>query len=443
MKNHADERAAVLEIPAQTAFAPLVQAAVETACAAFGLKGAGAMRLTLAVDEVFGYLCANFRRGAAQLRLSSGGWFVRAAFACDADDLDLTALNITAKSGVSADCDPDSLGCLGLLLASRSADRLEVRREGGRLFLILDKEMDFPDQEEAAGTAMTAMTADAPVAVRDDPAGPALMEACAEAQRVYPAHLVQKDMRKPGKFAAMVAARDMNALLAVDGRGHVCGMLCYDGDRPGSRAFYGPYVFSENMRAEVGALLAEAFLAHMAKSEACAVIGRLVTPETPAALFEPLGEIPFLCADGQRVRLSILFRQLCEEKGSVIYAHPRLIPFLQEHYERLDLLRETHPVKNAGSPAALRSVFATAVDRVLSEAVVETMLDGEDRAENLRAHAEALSANGVRNIFFRLDLAEGLLAQTAADLMDQGFTPVLVLPGESASDVVLFEYAGE
>jgi hypothetical protein len=436
----ADERAAVLEIPAQTAFAPLVQAAVETACAAFGLTGAGAMRLTLAVDEVFGYLCANIRRGTAQLRLSPGGWFVRAAFACDACDIDLAALNITAKHCVSAESDPGDLDCLGLLLASRSADRLEVRREGGRLALVLDKEKDYPDPAQDAAAAFAA---EPPFSIRDDPAGPALMEACAKAMAAYPAQLVHKDMRKPGKFAAMVAAGDMNALVAVDGRGRVCGMLCFDGDRPGSRAFYGAYVFCENMREDVGALLAEDFLARMAKSEAGAVIGRLVTPETPAALFEPLGEIPFVHPDGQAARLTILYRQLCEEKGCVIYAHPRLVPFLQENYERLDLLREIHPVEGAGALAAGRSVFATAVDRVLGEAVIETMLDGEDRADNLRAHAEALAASGVRNIFFRLDLAEGVLAQTAADLMDAGFTPVLVLPGESASDVVLFRHGGE
>lgn len=437
MNKDTDERAAVLEIPAQTAFAPLVQKAVETACAAFGLEGAGVMRLTLAVDEVFAYLCANIRNGKVSVRLSPGGWFVQAALACDASDIDLAALNMTAKSGVSAECDPGDLACLGLLLASRSVDRLEIRREGGRLVLALDKERDYP---ALAAPAAAPFTAEPPFSATDGPAGPALAEACALALAAYPERLIHKDMRKPGKFAAMADAGDIEALLAVDVRGHVCGLLCFDRDRPGSRTFYGPYVFCENAREDVGALLAETFLARMAKSEACAVIGRLVTPEAPTALFERLGEIPFSSPGGGQARLTIVYRQLREEKGFVVYAHPRLVPFLQETYERLDLLRETHPAEGAGDRAAGRSVFATAVDRVLSEAVIETMLDGADRAENLRAHAEALAAEGVSNIFFRLDLAEGRLAQTAADLMDAGFSPVLVLPGESTSDVVLFRH---
>lgn len=90
----------VLELPPETAFLPSAAAAAENAAQVFGLDSGGALRLALAVEEFFAYLCRHAgREEPIRLTLSQGGTFTRADFRFRAGEVSLRALNFAASGG--------------------------------------------------------------------------------------------------------------------------------------------------------------------------------------------------------------------------------------------------------------------------------------------------------------------------------------------------------
>jgi hypothetical protein len=68
--------------------------------------------------------------------------------------------------------------------------------------------------------------------------------------------------------------------------------------------------------------------------------------------------------------------------------------------------------------------------------------DGVDAARNLARHVKALKADDLPNIFFEIDLGHAWQAGLTVPLLEQGFTPRLVLPYGGERDVVVFQYKG-
>jgi hypothetical protein len=138
--------------------------------------------------------------------------------------------------------------------------------------------------------------------------------------------------------------------------------------------------------------------------------------------------------------LPVWFRHLREDDGLRVWAHPSCIPFLEEVYENICLIRTIQPVESLKSRTKDRSLFATALNREKKEAVLRPLLDGWDNAENIARHLRVLRNEGFERILFRLDLAEGWQAALGGDLVEQGCKPTLVLPLAGGSDVLLLAY---
>ena len=72
----------ILELQPDVAFLPAAVAAAENAAQVYGLDQTGALKLALAVEEFFTYLCRFAgREEPLRLTLSPGGSFVRVGFA--------------------------------------------------------------------------------------------------------------------------------------------------------------------------------------------------------------------------------------------------------------------------------------------------------------------------------------------------------------------------
>ncbi len=437
-----------LELPPDVAFLPAAAGAAENAAQVFGLEPGGALRLSLAVEEFFTYLCRFAgREEPLRLTLSPGGSFVRVAFRFRAGEVSLRALNFAAT--VSLD---DAQGEeLGLLVASRTTDRCSLESSGSGVFVVTaEVDRDYPELPPVS--APQAIGRPVRLARSDIPPSPGqLQHAAMLAAGRYPARACPASFFRPARFADMVASRQYQALLAEDSAGHPAGLICFRASGPRAVAFSGPYVFDDGsdpaLRSDIARLLVEGFLAQVARTEALCAFSERPTADVPAGWFERLGSLSLRAeAGGEAQTQAALFRHLREDAGGAVWAHADLAHFLEKQYGRLafsrDILR-AEPIPAARQPR--HSLLATALDRRRALAMLRPLLDGQDFAANLAAHVAALSApdmaeGGAPDILLHLDLSEPWQAAQYPALADCGFAPRFILPHAGASDLLVCQH---
>ncbi len=441
----------VLELPSETAFLPSAAAAAENAAQVFGLDRGGALRLALAVEEFFAYLCPHAgREEPIRLTLSDGGTFTRADFRFRAGEVSLRALNFAASVDLDAlDGDSGEVAELGLLVAARTTDRCGLERSGPDVFH-LHAEVDRVYPEAEAISAPQRLSA--PLRLDHAPASGALQHAALLAAGRYPARQRPHSFTRPARFADMVAGGQYQALLALDAGGKPAGLVCWRNSGRRAVVFSGPYVFDPMLAEDTARLLTEGFLGRVARTEALCALSERPTLDLPRGWFEALGSLTLHGptgtdgADGEEkgepVEQPAFFRHLREDAGAAIWAHPDLFPFLRREYDRLAFSRDllaAEPANPARLPA--HSLLATTLDRLRGLAILRPMLDGRDFAVSLAAHVEAIREQGLRDILLHLDLSEPWQGALFPALTACGFTPRLVLPHAGASDMLVCQHA--
>ncbi|MDP3428456.1 MAG: hypothetical protein Q8S17_13910 [Humidesulfovibrio sp.] len=444
----------VLELPSDTAFLPSAAAAAENAAQVFGLDRGGALRLALAVEEFFAYLCRHAgREEPIRLTLSDGGTLTRADFRFRAGEVSLRALNFAASvdlgavgegSGADSGQGSGDDAELGLLVAARTTDRCGLTRSGPDVFHV-SAEVDRAYPEAEAIT--TPQRLSAPLRLEPAPGSGALQHAALLAAGRYPARLRPHSFTRPARFADMVATGQHQALLALDAAARPAGLICWRGSGRHAVVFSGPYVFDPALAEDTARLLTEGFLARVARTEALCAFSERPTADLPRGWFEALGSLTLHgeAADGggetEPVDQPAFFRHLREDAGAAVWAHPDLFPFLRREYDRLAFSRDllaAEPTPPARLPA--HSLLATTLDRQRRLAVLRPLLDGRDFETNLRAHVEAIREQGTTDILLHLDLAEPWAGALYPALAACGFTPRLVLPHAGDSDILVCQH---
>jgi hypothetical protein len=446
MHEHTSQRL-TLELPPDPAFLPTAAAAAENAAQTYGLDAGGALKLSLAVEEFFTYLCSFAgREEPLRVTFSPGGSFVRAAFRFHAGDVSLRALNFAA----SVDLDASGGEELGLLVASRTTDRCGLTASGSGVYVVTaEVDRDYPEVPTIAAPQPVARPLrlsrpDAP------PSSGRLQHAALLAAGRYPARACPRSFFRPARFADMVASGQYQALIAEDAAGHTAGLICHRPSGPRAVAFSGPYVFAGEadpaLRADIARLLVEGFLAQVARTEALCAFSERPTADVPPGWFERLGAMTLRGEEGgQPEKQAALFRHLREDSGGVVWAHEDLAPFLERQYARLafprDILR-AEPAPAARLPR--HSLLATSLDRRRGMAILKPLLDGQDLTANLAAHVSALSAiesaGGRPDILLHLDLSEPWQVAQFPAISGCGFAPRIILPHAGASDLLVCQH---
>jgi len=428
-------------------FLPVAAAAAENAARAFGLESAEALRLGLAVEEYFAYLCRFAgREEPLRLTLSRGGTFVRAGFRFRAGAVSLRALNFAAR----IDIEDEGAGELGLIVASRTTDRSSLELSGADVYqLSAEVDRKYPLGEPIAA----AQRLTPPLRVEDAP-GPGLLQHCALlAAGRYAPRLCPRSFRRPGRFVDMAASGQYRALAVLDAADRPAGLFCWRASGRRGVAFSGPYVFCDPaeaaLAAETARLLTERFLSLVARSEVVCAFSERPTPDLPRGWFERLGTLamPDLAEDGagSLAPQPAYVRHLREDVGGAVWASPDLTDFLRREYDRLAFSRDLLPA--APAPQATlpeHSLLATTLDRVRGLVVLRPLLDGRDFADNLAAHVTALyeAVEGAPlAILLHLDLAQPWQAALSPALAANGFAPRLVLPHGGTSDILVCQHA--
>jgi len=447
-----------LELPPDVAFLPAAVAAAENAARVFGLDQTGALKLSLAVEEFFAYLCRFAgREEPLRLTLCQGGTFTRVSFRFRAGDVSLRALNFAASVNMEAEgdaCGDDAE--LGLLVASRTTDRCSMESSGSGVYLLVaEVDRQYPEAEPLRTAPALTAPITAPGLDQAPPAEGPLRHAALLAAGLYPARACPTSFFRPARFADMVASGQYHALLAYDAANKPAGLLCWRASGPRAVVFSGPYVFDASpgraLAQEAARLLTERFLSTVARTEAVCAFSERPTADVPEGWFESLGSLTLRGGDDEAPGMQeALFRHLREDVGGAVWAHPDLEPFLSRQYNRLAFSRDiltAEPVP--AQRKAAYSLLATSYDRRRGLALLKPLLDGQDFAANLAAHVTALNEQAAESltgdgqgpdILLHLDLSEPWQAAQYPALADCGFKPRLILPHAGASDLLVCQH---
>ncbi|MHC1788679.1 hypothetical protein [Solidesulfovibrio sp.] len=426
-----------LEMPPDAALARVLTTAAEALAQRRGFGRRESLRFQLTVEEFFCYLACIVDPGQPiRIVLTARQHQMEAAFGFTAAALSLGALNLTSVASVDVDGEPSR--DMGLLLAAKIADRFHLSHEGKTDF-ILEAEVDkvYPP----ASVCLTPVALRGPFTAGRSRDSGQLLHAAALAAATYPAWHCPGSFQTPGRFADMAEAGQVASVVACDAAGQVAGLMCWSASGEKGLHFSGPFVFAPGAEAgPVACLLVEAFLAAVAREGRDIVFSQRATADMPPGYFESLGFLDLVRLD-RRCRQDVLFRHLREDAGTAVWCHPGLHDFLRQAYDALAMCRDILPVEPTAGRQGDRSLLSTAMDQKKNLAELKPLLDGGDMADNLAGHVRALTAKGIDNILFYMDLSCTWQAALADDLGCAGFAPRLVLPYAGRSDVVVYQYA--
>ena len=416
----------------------LVTTFSEESAKAFGLGAAEAIKLTLACEEIFSYLChSGGVDETIAVEATKGGYYVQVKFLFKAHEFNPRAFNLTAR--VSPE-DMANLDEMGLLIASRTVDRFYITGSPQQdLELVLIKEKSYPELVDLKVPAIKEMKS---FSIKSpDPESIKLLSRLVVAH--YPNSLYLPVFRFPGKIVDMVSSGEYGAAVALSAEGQIGGGIVWHWMGKKMVESFGPYLFNQldqSAGSELAKGLLDSCLGRIAKTDAIGLIHRYSTSELPPGYFESLGSIDYVQPDGIIKPWPIYYRQINEDLGCPVWAHPDLEDFLRAEYKRLFFAREIHLTRYEGEQKPPYSVFAPQFDRTHREITLRAIWDGMDVPENLAEHIKILRAENLPNIFFELDLAHAWQANMTEALLENNFRPRFILPYGGDADLVVFQY---
>jgi len=434
MSNDQD-RIVTLQLNAQMSFLPIAVQCVETVAKAFGLGREESLKLGLATEEIFSYLSGKVCRGQIlDIRCVNCISYVRVEFRFPVSVLDMGALNIAAA--VSCE-NEDDMAQMGLVLASRSVNRLYISEERkNHICLKIEKDKHYPPVQEITV---------APVAVKG-----ALTVGTPDADgiKLYVTRVARGSshmprphyFQYPGQVVDMVAAGDCQVLTATDSRGECAGGVLFHFLKASIIEVFGPHVFDPAREEEIAGMLLDACIAGTVRTKAIGLLNLTGMPSFLQSQFEHLGLMKNYSHDGEAVDRSAFYRLLHEDPGCRVFTDLVLKDYLQREYKRLFLAREIREVCDQGETHTGASIFSADLYRERSVAILNPLWPGADLDANVNNHLRFLKEEGIINIFFTLDLGVSWQASLMTVLMNNHFQPALIIPFAGQADLLIFQY---
>ncbi len=427
-----------IKLAAEIDFLHVATSFIENSSIAFGLSEAESMGLILATEEIFAYFCKTSpSTKELGIKCTGGGWFVMVDFALPVEDFNLRAFNITSTASPDDDV---YLEEMGLFLASRQVDHFQVTESnGGEILLSLVKEKTYP----------AVQFADIPVPHEDlteysikKPDSDEIKFFAAIADEIYSNSEVPTEFAFPGKVVDMIDMKDYDALIVLSPSSKIGGGIIWQWSGPKTIEFFGPYIFNQpdNIAKTIAKELLHSCIGSIAKKHAVALINRLSTNYLPKEEFEILGTLNIYTKDGGQKEQPTYFRQMHEDAGCTVKAHPDIIDFLESEYSRLFLPREIQIIADAGEQQTPFSVITANFDKNRDIITLKPIKAGEDSIENLKNHVSLFSKQPVCNLFFEMDLAISWQVRFTPALIKNGFMPKLIIPYAGQGDLVIFQW---
>ncbi len=419
-------------------FFSLTMSFVEESAAAFGMEAGDTTRLRLASEELFTYLAESDQKGnAVSVEAYDGWYYVGVKFLLKTAPPEIPISHPPGKGALEPG---EDLADMGLIIASRFVDRLNVLHDSRSGYGVgLTKEKTYPGTEAPAKAPVRALTQFRV----GRPETETLKYFVRQVTAYYPAGSFPVDFSFPAKVADMVAEGHYRVLVATDGGADVAGGILWRTQGTRTIEAFGPYLFDQPPEHGMSEALVDGLLGEVVRTEAICLTDIYPTPELPEGYFELLGSMGHTKADGHKEPWPIYYRQLKEDPGSSVWAHPDLVPFLRQEYDRLYLARDIRLTPGGGEMRPAHPLFSVELDRIQSSATLHLIWDGADAPAILEQHLKMLKAEGFLDIFFTIDLAHAFEANLAPVLIRQGFSPRLIFPHAGEADIVAFQYEGQ
>ena len=416
-------------------FLSVVTTFVERSSIALGLGQDEALRLTLASEEIFSYLCSIMGQDKGlEVTCTGGLYFVAVDFSFDSVELSLQAFNITA--GITLE-EAEDLEDMGLLIAARSVDQLSLEElQDGKILLRLIKNKAYPALQymESPETPPLASYSIKP------PTQDEIKVLSCLVLRDYSDHIIPHAFRYPGRLIDMVASTIYKIVIAVDDRGFIGGGAMWRRMNEKVVEFYGPYLFNQKDNLEMAESLFNAFIEQIARTEIMGLLCRFTTDWFPRALFEPIGTAVLHYEKTVSREITWYYRGLHEDTGTHVYVPKKLAGYVENKYRELALPRDVYITDYSGEYMGEYSVFASDFDRELNQVTLRPLWPGKDGMENIKRHIAAFKKEGILNIFFAVDLGVTAQASIVDSLMECGFEPKILIPYGGRSDLIIFQF---
>ena len=448
-----------LSIPPRIEHLHLVQAAVEKTGVIAGLSKTKTLNTALAVEEIFCYLCSEASRDERiDLIIDFHGYYMHAGFQFSIDEDNYTGLNLICKGRQAQPTGPIQLNLLsfddsvdtmeedfpdlagiGLLLASRSVDRMWLEKKTeDRLEISLIQEKEYP---EKSSELLKVVSFSLPYSVSATPSAVELRKAAALTTSKYHKAMYPGSLSQPGKLADAVINKQMGACVALDTQHNPAGLMCWHRYNVQSIAFYGPYVFSDDDQEKIAHQLADRFLELLApRNDVMCVFSLRTTPELPEELFIRLGGVHLAGPSHGIVLRPAYFSYMPAENPAEVWAHPELTDYLKNEYGRLGLVRNIHYSREEDEGNPVNSVISAEIDREQGEVILRPLWGGDDVSDNVIDHVETLKRENIPNVFFHMDLAHSYQAHFTPALIENGFSPKLIIPYAGDLDILVFQH---
>lgn len=422
-----------LELYMDSGMVPVVLATVENYAQVCGMENKDTFKLVLAVEEIFSYLSnTSLTDEKMLLQCRYSAYCIQVDFDFPVRGLNLRAFNLTTELSMDNE---SSLDEMGLLIASRSVERLFLSRVyPDRMRLSIIKEKSYPaiihhPLVDLSPTVQGIIRSAEPEEIK---------EFCQRLVQQIPQYQYPSFFNYPGKLIDMLAGGEYSILLAFDDKNNVIGGICWTGSVDRTVECFGPYVFIDNQ--ETALALADECLVRIGRSKVPGIISRYAETRMPGAYFERLG-LTSVYRNGEKVcQKEAFYRQINEDTGSRVWAHPEIEEFLREVYQRLYLPREIRMVQRQGETQNQDSVFTTEFDQGREQVTIRPLMFGEDAARNLAKHVQSLCQENLFNILFEMDLGKAWQVNLTPDLLLSGFKPCLLLPYAGDGDILIFQY---
>ncbi len=430
------------------AFLPTVQNFIEKTALAFGLGQSEALALTLAGEEIFNYLCGNIKLAATmQINCHEGSYYTALDFSLPIKNLAMQAFNMTATINIE---DEDSLNEMGLLIASRMVDHMEINHdESGNLLLMLRKDKSYPKITIPEYPTHIPATENFTIVIPDPEE---LKFFITESHLYTPTTLLPHDFYYPGKIIDMVNAGAFKAAIIRDPAGNIGGGIIWHWYSPKMVECFGPFMLADEtstinieQRQTSAQTLIEHCLNEIARSPAVGLLNLTPGPDLPQHHFEALGKVFEYHNNAATTEISALFRLLQEDPGTVTWAHTEFESFLRREYQRLTLPREIRLTSNTGESQADFSVLTVDTDsnQARKKVTLHPLWVGADMEKNIADHLALFTREGIDNIYFTIDLGQSWQTAFAPALSKNGFVPQLILPYGGRGDLLILQKTKE
>jgi len=434
MMDETRNRTLKLSLTAHPAYLSVVTRFVEAGAAAFGMEEKDALKLSLATEEIFLYLCTGVCQGnSLDIECFNGLYYTRLTFHFSASEMNLRGLNI-ASSGTFED--EGDLKDMGLMIASRSVERLHITVEkGNRISLAVTKEKTYPKIMEKlpcpeAPEAMTLETAD----------GEGVKKFALLVRQYSDAPGLPTFFDCPGLLADMVAGGEYRLITAMNAKKGVVGGVLFRHLTERIVEAFGPYILHVGEGKGTAETLLDACLSRIARTKALGLLSRSGLPPVLKDRFEPLGRLVHYAPNLPPVEHPFFFRHLHEDPGCDVWSQGELTTWLEQAYERLILARNIRTVRNMGETRSGFSLFSAELQRERADATLRPLLPGADFTANIERHIRFLRKEGFLNLFFELDLGVSWHAEIIPALTANRFQPEILLPFAGQADLVIFQH---